>query len=150
MEEQKKILSFFFSLAHSSRGLHNQVLRKVGAAVLYQVFKAMAIERPISGLVLRNAYHCILIPFPKDHRDVSTGKLGEKTVPTPTIQEEEYKAITLSSWKKKPQTNNPTKTFLATTLGSGQSHSTPNWAAVGGQSPKSWSFASINSSQLLL
>lgn len=39
----------------------------------------MAIERPVSGLVVRNAYHCILIPFPKDHRDVSTRELGEKT-----------------------------------------------------------------------
>lgn len=49
----------------------------------------MAIERPISDLVLRNAYHCILIPFPKDHCDVSTRELGEKTVPTSTIQEEQ-------------------------------------------------------------
>lgn len=33
------------------------------------------------------------------------------------------------------------KTFLATILGSSQSHSTPSWAGVGSQSPKPWSFA---------
>lgn len=52
----------------------------------------MAIKRPVSGLVLRNAYRCILITFPKDHRGVSTRELGEKTVPTSTIQEEEHKS----------------------------------------------------------
>lgn len=56
----------------------------------------MVIERPISDLVLRNTYHCILIPIPKDHRDVSTRELGEKTVPISAIQEEEYKEVRLS------------------------------------------------------
>lgn len=60
----------------------------------------MAIERPVSGLVLRNAYRCTVIACPKDHTDVSTRELGEKTLPTSTIQEEEYKAVRLSSWKK--------------------------------------------------
>lgn len=63
----------------------------------------MAIEKPVSGLVLRNPYCFILITFPKDHRDVSTRELREKTLPTSTIQEEEYKAGRLSSWKKNPQ-----------------------------------------------
>lgn len=42
------------------------------------------ILRPVSGLILRDAYGCIPILFPKDHGDVST---REKTVPTSTIQE---------------------------------------------------------------
>lgn len=75
-EEESPVL---FPLTHSSTGLQNQVLRRVGADVPYQAFEAVAIERSISSLVLRNAYHCILIPFPKDHRDVSTWELGEKT-----------------------------------------------------------------------
>lgn len=57
----------------------------------------MATEGPISSLALRNAYHCILIPFPKDHRDVSTGELGVQAVPTSIVQEEEFKAVRLSS-----------------------------------------------------
>jgi len=74
----------------------------------------MAVERPVSGLVLRNAYRCILISLPKDHRDVSTRELGEKTVPTPTIQEKEYKAVRLSSWKKKQKHFWPQFQALAT------------------------------------
>lgn len=42
------------------------------------------------------------------------------------------------------------KTFLATAPGTGQSCSTPSWKGVEGQGPKPWSFASINSSPLLL
>lgn len=54
-------------------------------------------ERPFSSLVLGNAHHCILIPFPKDRRDVSTRELGEQAVPTPTIREEEHEEVRLSS-----------------------------------------------------
>lgn len=57
----------------------------------------MATEGPTSSLALRNAYRCILIPFPKDHRDVSTGELGVQAVPTSTCQEEEFKAVRSSS-----------------------------------------------------
>lgn len=133
-----------FPLAHPSTGVHNQVLRSVGADVPYCVFKAMATHTPISGLVLRNAHCGTLIPFPKDHSDASTRELGEKSVPTSTTQEEEYKAVGLSSFFKK------SKQFLATTLGSGQLCSTPSRAGVGGQSSKPWSFASVNSSRSLL
>lgn len=93
-----------FPLAHPSTGLHNQVLRSVGADVPYYVFKAMATHTPISGLVLRNAHCGTLIPFPKDHSDASTRELGEKSVPTSTTQEEEYKAVGLSSFFKKIKT----------------------------------------------
>lgn len=103
----------------------------------------MAIERPVSGLVVRNAYHCILIPFPKDHRDVSTRELGEKTAYI-KHSGREIQSSHIVRLEKKKKRQNPT--FLATTPGPDQSRSTPSWAGVGGQSPKPWSFASINSS----
>lgn len=103
--EEEEGSPVLFPLIHPSTGLHNQVLRSVGADVPSYVFKAMAIDTPISDLVLRNAYCGTLIPFPKDHSDISTRELGEKTVPTSTTQEEEYKAVGFSSFFKKKKKN---------------------------------------------